>query len=130
MQVCKKFRLLLVVASINLGIGAWMHSARTGAVFNMLANAGLQDFEHAGFRALWHSDTCTQVILAIICGWLSYRPASASRAIVLLLSLLPFSTAIALYSQLGYYSGAHTLMVSTLLIAAASLGFPKSSLDR
>lgn len=103
-----------------LAVGAVAHALRAELVVGALALGCLDSGQRQGLRALWHSDTSTQLVLAALFAWTaSARRPPITRGAVAVLALVPLLTAAALYVELGAYEGGHSLMLAAALALLA-----------
>ena len=115
-------RVLLAGASIIFGVGGFLH---TGAFFSKAAavidSSGVKVFFDHELKVLWLADSTTLISLALICGYLAFRPHAVTRTVLILLALVPASTTALLYGFLGSFYAAHLLMIGTAMVFGAGL---------
>ena len=115
-------RLLLGLAAAIYGFGSLMHAiAFFGMANQRLGSSNFAAFFENELRVLWLADSSTLLGLAIVFGFLAARPASASRPMIVVLSLIPAGTTALLYVFLGTFYAAHLLCIATLMVIAAAL---------
>ena len=121
-------RILLALASVLQLLGGLAHASAFPRASAALATTNLTPFFSASFKALWLADSTTMLALATVLGALAIRPGCATRPIVLLLSLIPFAVARLIYTFLGGFFAGHLLLTNAVIVFAAGLRFPKSSI--
>ena len=84
-----------------------------------VAKSDLPPFFGNGFRTLWLQDSALQIVFAIIFVVVAIRPVAATRFIVVVLGLLPITTAVFIYHFIGNFVGGHIFLAGGL---AAVLG--------
>jgi hypothetical protein len=113
-------RLLLALPAALLAAGGAMHLMAFPKAAAAVAASNLPAFFGSSLKALWVMDSCGMFVLSAVCVTLIFRPESASRTIVVLLSLIPLSTAALLYVFIGNFFAAHMLTAAGAAIAAAA----------
>jgi hypothetical protein len=103
-------RILLAFSAILLGIGAWMHTSAFNKVSAAVAKSDLDAFLGKGLKVLWLMDSTVQIILAIVFATIAIRPFAASKAVVVLLSLVLLATAALIYHFIGNFVGGHIFL--------------------
>jgi hypothetical protein len=119
-------RILLVFAVLILGGGGVMHALAFPKALTVLGAVTMPDFYANSFRALWLIDSAGLIGLAMLLALIAARPALATRWVVVLLALLPASTAGLVYWFVGSFVPAHALTLAALMIVAAGLQFPRN----
>ncbi len=94
-------RILLAFSVIVFAFGAWIHTSAFGRMSDAVAKSDLPPFFGNGFRTLWLQDSVLQIVFAIIFAVVAIRPAAATRFVVVILGLLPITTAILIYHFIG-----------------------------
>jgi hypothetical protein len=112
-------RILLAFSAILLGIGAWIHTSAFSKVSAAVAKSDLNAFLGKGLKVLWLMDSTVQIILAIVFATVAIRPFAASKAVVVLLSLVLLATAALIYDFIGNFVGGHIFLTAGV---AAMLG--------
>jgi hypothetical protein len=112
-------RILLAFSAILLGIGAWIHTSAFSKVSAAVAKSDLNAFLGKGLKVLWLMDSTVQIILAIVFATVAIRPFAASKAVVVLLSLVLLATAALIYDFIGNFVGGHIFLTAGV---AAILG--------
>jgi hypothetical protein len=112
-------RILLAFSAILLGIGAWIHTSAFSKVSAAVAQSDLNAFLGKGLKVLWLMDSTVQIILAIVFATVAIRPFAASKAVVVLLSLVLLATAALIYDFIGNFVGGHIFLTAGV---AAILG--------
>ena len=108
-------RSLLAVSAALLVFGGLVHASAFNNAAAAATSSNLPDFYKKVLQAFWLMDSATLILLAIVFGLVALRPTVASRWVVVILALMPASTAALLYTFFGAFLPAH------LLIAAATL---------
>jgi hypothetical protein len=119
-------RALLGLSVLILAVAGVMHAMAYGKTVAVVAASNLPVFFGNALKLFWLGDSATLLILAILFAAIAIRPKSASGSLVVLLSLLPASTAVLLYAFLGMFFAAHILLAVAVLVFIAGLQFPKS----
>src|SRR5260370_38119194 len=83
-----------------------------------------------GFRTLWLQDSVLQIVFAIIFAVVAIRPAAAMRFVVVILGLLPITTAILIYHFIGNFIGGHIFFSGGLAPVLVGLVFPANTGQR
>jgi hypothetical protein len=107
-------RILLASSALVFAFGTWMHTSAFGRMSDAVAKSDLPPFFGNGFRTLWLQDSVIQIVFAIIFGLLAIRPAAATRFIVVILGLLPITTAVFIYHFIGNFVGGHIFVAGGL----------------
>jgi hypothetical protein len=114
--------LLLCGSAALLALGGVMHTRAFGKAAAAAASSSLPPFYGSSFQALWLIDSATLLVLAAIFALLAARPAHASGAAIVLLSLIPGATAFLLYRFMGSFLPAHLLLTASLMGRARGYG--------
>ncbi len=117
-------RVLLTLSSLILALGGVMHAAAYGKAVAAITGSNLPAFFGNSLKVFWLGDSATMFLLAAIYGWIAIRPRAATKSVVVLLALLPASTAVLLYTFLGAFFAAHMLLIAAALTFVAGLRFP------
>jgi hypothetical protein len=115
-------RIFLALAALLMAIGGYMHAAAFFAkISSQISNVRMTPFLENAFKALWLIDSSTMFCMAVIFGWLAWKPSAATRAVIMMLGLVPLGTGLLLYIYLGNFFAAHMMMATTFCawIAAA-----------
>ena len=112
-------RILLSFSAIVFAFGAYIHSSAFGRISDAVAKSDLSAFLGKGFRTLWLQDSALQIVFAIIFVFVAIRPAAATKPIILLIALLPLTTAVLIYCLIGNFIGGHIFLAGSI---AAILG--------
>jgi hypothetical protein len=112
-------RILLGFSAMVFALGAWIHTSAFGRMSDAVGKSDLPPFFGNGFRTLWLQDSVLQIVFAIIFALVAIRPAVATRFIVVILGLMPITTAILIYHFIGNFIGGHIFLAGGL---AAFLG--------
>jgi len=116
-------RLLLVLASLLMGLGAYTHAAAFTKARTTLAATTMPPFFTGSFKALWLADSTTMASLTLIFALIAARPNLASRPLTALLALIPAAIGALIYTFVGNFFAGHMLMATAaaVLLAAAML---------
>ena|ERR1051325_3125184 len=112
-------RILLWFSAIVFAVGTWIHSSAFGRMSAAVANSDLPSFLGSGFRTLWVQDSVIQIVLAIVFVVVGIRPSAARKPIIILIALIPMTTAVLIYCFIGNFIGGHIFLTGAL---AAILG--------
>lgn len=112
-------RTLLSAASLLLAIGGASHLKAYPKAVAAVAGSELVPYFGNALKALWLMDSAGMFVLAAVCALVAFRADAASRPVVILLGLIPLSTAVLLYVFIGSFFGAHILMATSTAIALA-----------
>lgn len=125
----RRSRFLLACSASLLVLGAVVHAMAFRHALSAIAASDLPPFYSRSMKALWLSDSTTLFCVALAFVWIAIRPASATRPVVFVLSLIVGAIAILLYTFLGRFLPAHLLTVAAGLGlgAAWSPGFTRKS---
>lgn len=115
-------RALLTGASFIFGTGGVLHAkAFFSKASSVIDSSGVKVFFGDELKVLWLADSTTLISLALICGYLAFRPRAATTTMLILLALVPASTTALLYGFLGSFYAAHLLLLGTLMVFVAGL---------
>ena len=115
-------RALLAGAAAIFAGGGLLHAvAYFSKAHLLIEGASVKAFFGNELKVLWLADSTTLAGVALILGFLSLRPASVSRALLLLLALVPGATTALLYAYLGPFYAAHLLLLGTAMVVIAAL---------
>ena len=123
-------RILLAFSAIVFAFGAWIHTSAFGRMSDAVAKSDLPPFFGNGFRTLWLQDSVLQIVFAMIFAVVAIRPAAATRFVVVILGLLPITTAILIYHFIGNFIGGHIFLVGGLAAILGGLMLPANSDQR
>jgi hypothetical protein len=113
---------LLAGAALIFASGGILHAVAYFSKAQVLIEAAnVKLFFGNELKVLWLADSTTMTGLALIFGLFSLRPAFGSRALLLLLALLPGATTALLYAYLGPFYAAHLLLLGTVMVVLAAL---------
>jgi hypothetical protein len=119
--------LLLALSSSLAAGGAAIHATPFDRALTAIAGANLRPFYANSFKALWLADSTTLFMVAVLFALIAVRPSTASKPIVLLLSLIPGAVAALVYTFLGGFFAGHLLFTIAGLAFVAGLLFPASA---
>jgi hypothetical protein len=115
-------RLLLATAAAICALGGTLHAAAYGAKgLPNISRSNLPPFLSSEIKVLWLADSTTLVALALVFGFIAAKPASATKAVVMLLGLVPAATAALLYFFLGPFYAGHLLLAASAMVFVAGL---------
>ena len=112
-------RILLASSAIVFAFGSYIHTSAFGRMSETVAKSDLPAFFGNGFRTLWLMDSAVQIALALVFAIVAIKPNAATRPIVILIALVPLSTAGFIYHFIGNFVGGHIFLAGGL---AAILG--------
>ena len=107
-------RILLSISAIVFAFGAYIHTSAFGRMSEAVAKSDLLPFFGNGFRTLWLMDSTVQIALALVFAIVAIRPSAATRPIVILIALVPLSTAGFIYYFIGNFIGGHLFLTGAL----------------
>lgn len=116
-------RFFLAVAALLSAAGGAIHAAAFVKARTALTASNLPHFYLGSSKALWLSDSATLLVVATILGVVAARPLVSVRMLMMLVALIPASTAALLYLFLGSFFAAHLLLLIAALSFCAGLGF-------
>jgi hypothetical protein len=118
-------RLLLASSAAICMFGGIMHAvAYDRKAAQVISSSGLPKFFAAELKVLWLADTTTLVALSLVFAFIAIKPQTASRAVTMLLAIVPAATALLLYFFLGSFYAAHLLLIASAMVFAAGLKLP------
>ena len=123
-------RILLAFSVIVFAFGAWIHTSAFGRMSDAVAKSDLPPFFGNGFRTLWLQDSVLQIVFAMIFAVVAIRPAATTRFVVVILGLLPITTAILIYHFIGNFIGGHIFLGGGLAAILGGLMLPANSDQR
>jgi hypothetical protein len=112
-------RALLATASLLLAIGGTTHFNAYGKAVAAVQGSNLPPYFGNALKGLWLMDSAGMLVLAAVCALVAITPNSASGWVMILLGLIPLSTAVLLYVFIGGFFGAHILIVTAIAIVVA-----------
>jgi hypothetical protein len=120
-------RLLLALSALlSIASGA-IHAAAFRKALAAIDGSDLPRFYAGSSKGLWLADSATLFILAILFCLIAARPRTATRPLVILVALIPATTAAMLYTFLGNFFAGHLLLVIAGLAFVAGLKFPRTA---
>jgi len=122
-MVARTSRFFLAVAALLSAAGGAIHAAAFAKARTALTASNLPHFYLGSSKALWLSDSATLLVVATILGLVAARPLVSMRMLMMLVALIPASTAVLLYLFLGSFFAAHLLLLIAALSFCAGLGF-------
>ena len=123
-------RLLLAFSAVVFAFGAWIHTSAFDRISVAVAKSDLPAFFGNGFRTLWLQDSALQVAFAIIFAFVAIKPAAATRFIVVILGLMPITTAVLIYHFIGNFVGGHIFLAGGLAAVLGGLMLPAKTDQR
>jgi hypothetical protein len=84
-----------------------------------ITGSNLPRFFANSSKALWLADSTTMLSLAALFGLIAARPLVATRAVVMLLALIPAATGVLIYVFLGSFFAGHILMATAVMVFLA-----------
>lgn len=114
-------RILLTFSALVFLVGAWIHTSAFGRMSAGVAKSDLATFLATGFRTLWLMDSVVQIILAVVFAFVALRPNASSKSIVVLIALIPLSTACLVYYFVGNFIGGHIFLTGALVAILGAL---------
>ena len=112
-------RILLGFSAIVFAFGAYIHTSAFGRMSEAVAKSDLLPFFGNGFRTLWLQDSAIQILFAIVFAVVAIKPTAATRFVVVIIGVLPITTALFIYHFIGNFIGGHIFLAGGL---AAILG--------
>lgn len=119
-------RILLAFSALLLAVGAWMHASAFKKISSSLADSNLVPFAANSLKTLWLADSAASILVASIFAFVAIRPSAAMRWIIVLVALIPATTAFFIYTFIGSFIGGHVLMISAIAAIAGGLQYPGS----
>jgi hypothetical protein len=114
-------RFLLGASGAMLALGGLMHARAFDRAAATVASSNLPAFYANSLKALWLIDSATLFLLALLLGLIAARPAVAAGTVLVLLALIPATTAALLYTFMGMFLPAHILLAAAILTAVAGV---------
>lgn len=115
-------RALLAVAALALIAGAALHGSAFPKADAAVAASNLPAIFGNSLRVFWLNDSANFLVLSAILALCAIKPASASRALLVLLALMPAAIGALLLRYLGpVFPTLFTLGVAVLVFVAALL---------
>ncbi|PYL54184.1 MAG: hypothetical protein DMF29_06805 [Verrucomicrobia bacterium] len=122
-------RILLSISAIVFAFGAYIHTSAFGRMSEAVAKSDLLPFFGNGFRTLWLMDSTVQIALALVFAMVAIKPNAATRPIVILIALVPLSTAGFIYYFIGNFVGGHIFLAGGLAAILGALLKPEKKQD-
>ena len=122
-------RILLSISAIVFAFGAYIHTSAFGRMSDAVAKSDLLPFFGNGFRTLWLMDSTVQIALALVVAMVAIKPNAATRPIVILIALVPLSTAGFIYYFIGNFVGGHIFLAGGLAAILGALLKPEKKQD-
>lgn len=122
-------RILLAFSALLFLFGAWIHTSAFGKVSAAVAKSDLPEFFGKGFKTIWLMDSALQIVLAILFLFVAIRPLIASRWVIVLVALIPLTTAILAYYFIGNFIAGHLFLVASLAAIFGALLKPENRQD-
>ena len=122
-------RILLAFSAIVFAFGAYIHTSAFGRMSEAVAKSDLLPFFGNGFRTLWLMDSTVQIALALVFAMVAIKPNAATRPIVILIALVPLSTAGFIYYFIGNFVGGHIFLAGGLAAILGALLKPEKRQD-
>jgi hypothetical protein len=108
-------RISLGAAAALLAFGGLTHARAFDTASSIVQSSNVPAFYANVFKAFWLMDSATLLLLAAVLGLVAAKPSTASRAVILLLALMPATTAALLYMFLGAFVPAHLLLAAAVI---------------
>ena len=122
-------RTLLSISALVFAFGAYIHTSAFGRMSEAVAKSDLLPFFGNGFRTLWLMDSAAQIALALVFAVVAIKPNAATRLIVILIALVPLSTAGFIYYFIGNFIGGHIFLTGSLAAILGGLLKPENRQD-
>jgi hypothetical protein len=122
-------RLLLGLAALLLFFGCVVHAMAFSKVVAAVAASNLPAFFGNSLKLFWLADSLSMFILALVFSLCVWRPASASKPVIVLLALIPGSTGVLLYVFLGTFIATPLTLAIAILALLAGLKWPNPTLE-
>jgi hypothetical protein len=119
-------RILLAFSAVLLVIGASIHTAAFRKASAAVATSDLAAFFGKGLKVLWLQDSTVAMVLAIVFATAAIRPFAASKAVIVLLGLVPTVTAL-VYLFIGNFIGGHIFLTAGLAAILGGLLWPEAT---
>jgi hypothetical protein len=114
-------RFLLAAAAALAAVGGVMHGVAFSKARTAYDDSNLPAFFGGSAKGLWLADSSTLLLLAVVFSLAALRPATATRQSLILIALVPFCTALTIYTFLGPFFAGHLLVVIAVLAMAAGM---------
>jgi hypothetical protein len=103
-------RSILGLCSLVLTLGAFAHAKAFPRMSVALAKVSLPAIYANDFRTLWLADSTTLLTVALLFAWIAFRPTTPLKSALIMIALIPASTALLLYRFVGSFYAAHLLL--------------------
>jgi hypothetical protein len=121
-------RLLLATSAAIFAFGGAMHAiAYVAQALPSISGSNLSPFLRSELKVLWLADSATLLALAVVFGLIAAKPAAASKAVIMLLAIVPAAITALLYVFLGPFYAGHMLLAASAMVFAAGMIMPASS---
>jgi hypothetical protein len=121
-------RTLLAVAATIFAFGGAMHGlAYLSKASHDIDGSNLGVFFSREMKVLWLADSTTLLALALVFGFIAAQPRSATKPMVMVLTLIPAATTALLYFFLGSFYAAHMLLAATVMVMAGAIALPSAN---
>jgi hypothetical protein len=118
-------RILLAFSAVLLVIGALIHTAAFGKVSAAVATSDLAPFFGKGLKVLWLQDSTIAIMLAMVFAIVASCPLAASKAVIVLLGLVPVVTGILVYLFIGNFIAGHIFLAAGIAAILGGLLSPR-----
>jgi hypothetical protein len=117
---------LLLVSAAMLAAGGSLHLIALRQASVAADQSTLSSFFKAALKGLWLNDSLSTLVLAAVLSCIAFRPRLASKQLILLLALIPLSSAVGLFATMGnFYAGYLMLTIAALIVlSGTSMGAP------
>ncbi|PYL63309.1 MAG: hypothetical protein DMF25_10815 [Verrucomicrobia bacterium] len=105
-------RLFLIFSAVVLAIGALMHASAFNKVSLAVTKSDIASFAGNSLKVLWLADSVTAMLLAAVFAIAAARPSTASNWILMLLAMIPATTAVLIYTFVGNFIGGHIMLAA------------------
>src|SRR5271167_1568423 len=112
---------LMLFSAFCLLAGGIAHSMACAKAASIAAQAHLRVPYAAMFEGLWINASTTSFAMAIVFTFVAAFPSVAARPLVILLALLPFASAGAIYATMGNFLPGHVLLAAGIAALAAGI---------
>jgi hypothetical protein len=112
---------LLAASAAILALSGVMHARVFAKAEAAVNSSNLPEFYANSFKALWLIDSSGLLILAFVFAFAIARPRFISGKILLMLALIPATTAVFQYVFLGMFLPAHLLSIAAVTAALAGV---------
>jgi hypothetical protein len=120
-------RLLLATSAAIFAFGGTMHAvAYVAKALPSISGSDLPPFLRSELKVLWLADSTTLMALALVFGLIAAKPAAASKAVIMLLAIVPAAITALLYVFLGPFYPGHMLLAASAMVIAAGVLMPAS----